>query len=94
MDINIKSYRVIIKGIVQGVNFRNFTKMEAERIGVKGYVSNTHDGHVEAFFEGEEEKIKELISIVHIGPVHAKVKEVKLYEQDSLSNFKDFRVIK
>jgi acylphosphatase len=89
-----KSYRVIIKGIVQGVNFRNFTKIEADRIGVKGYVQNTHDGHVEAFFEGEEERIKELVSMVHVGPAHAKVKEVKLYEQDSLSNFKDFRVIR
>ncbi len=89
-----KSYRVIIKGIVQGVNFRNFTKKEADRIGVNGYVKNTHDGHVEAFFEGEEERIKELISMVHVGPAHAKVKEVKLYEQDSLSNFKDFRVIR
>lgn len=49
----IKSYRVLIKGIVQGVSFRKFTKKEADRIGVKGYVRNTHDGHVEAFFEGE-----------------------------------------
>lgn len=90
----IKSYRVIIKGIVQGVNFRNFAKLEADRIGIKGYVRNTHDGHVEAFFEGEEDRIKEMISTVHIGPPYAKVKEVKLYEQESLSNFKDFKVLR
>ena len=90
----LKSYRVIIKGIVQGVNFRNFTKLEAERIGVKGYVMNTHDGHVEAFFEGGEEQIKEMIASVHVGPPSSRVKEVKLYEQDSLSNFKDFKILK
>ena len=90
----LKSYRVIIKGIVQGVNFRNFTKLEAERIGVKGYVMNTHDGHVEAFFEGGEEQIKEIIASVHVGPPSSRVKEVKLYEQDSLSNFKDFKILK
>lgn len=89
-----KSYRVIIKGIVQGVNFRNFTKLEADRIGIKGYVKNTHDGHVEAFFEGEEDGIKEMVATVHIGPPSSKVKEVKLYEQESLSNFKDFKVIR
>ncbi len=89
-----KSYRVIIKGIVQGVNFRNFTKLEADRIGIKGYVKNTHDGHVEAFFEGEENRIKEMVAKVHIGPPSSKVKEVKLYEQESLSNFKDFKVIR
>lgn len=89
-----KSFRVIIKGIVQGVNFRNFIKIQADRIGIKGYVRNTHDGHVEAFFEGEEERIKEIISTVHVGPPYSKVKEVKLYEQDSLSNFKDFKVLR
>ncbi|MHB1660663.1 MAG: acylphosphatase [bacterium] len=90
----VKSYRAVIKGIVQGVNFRNFTKLEAERIGVKGYVRNTHDGHVEAFFEGEEEKIKEMIASVHVGPPSCRVKEVKLYEQDSLSDFNDFKIIR
>ena len=90
----LKSYRVIIKGIVQGVNFRNFTKLEAERIGIKGYVMNTHDGHVEAFFEGGEEQIKEMIASVHVGPPSSRVKEVKLYEQESLSNFKDFKILR
>ena len=90
----LKSYRVIIKGIVQGVNFRNFTKLEAERIRVKGYVMNTHDGNVEAFFEGGEEQIKEMIASVHVGPPSSRVKEVKLYEQNDLSNFKDFKILK
>ncbi len=90
----LKSYRVIIKGIVQGVNFRNFTKLEAERIGIKGYVMNTHDGHVEAFFEGDEESIKEMIASVHVGPPSSRVKEVKLYEQDGISNFKDFKILR
>ena len=90
----LKSYRVIIKGIVQGVNFRNFTKLEAERIGIKGYVMNTHDGHVEAFFEGDEERIKEIIASVHVGPPSSKVKEVELYEQDGLSNFKAFKILR
>jgi acylphosphatase len=92
--MTVKSYRAVIKGIVQGVNFRNFTKLEAERIGVKGYVRNTHDGHVEAFFEGEEEKIKEMIASVHVGPPSSRVKEVKLYEQDNLSDFNDFKIIR
>ena len=92
--MTVKSYRVIIKGIVQGVNFRNFTMLEAERIGIKGYVRNTHDGHVEAFFEGEEDKIKQMIASVHVGPPSSRVKEVKLYEQDGLSNFKEFKIIR
>ncbi len=90
----MKSYRVLIKGVVQGVNFRYFTFKEAERIGVKGYVKNTSEGHVEAHFEGEEEKIKEMISRVKIGPPSSMVKEVELFEQSDLLNFKDFRIIR
>ncbi|HEC25677.1 MAG TPA: acylphosphatase [bacterium] len=90
----VKSYKAVIKGIVQGVNFRNFTKLEADRIGIKGYVRNTADGHVEAFLEGEEDLIREIVSIVHTGPLHSTVNEVKLYEQKNLSNFKDFKVIR
>lgn len=90
----VKSFRVLVKGIVQGVNFRNFTLREAERIGVKGYVRNTIDGHVEAFFEGDEEKLKEMFSMLHIGPPYSKVKEVILFEQEKLYDFKDFRVIR
>ncbi len=90
----VKSYKAVIKGIVQGVNFRNFTKLEADKAGIKGYVRNTADGHVEAFLEGEEYLIKEMVSAVHAGPPHSIVNEVKLYEQENLSNFKDFKVIR
>lgn len=92
--MTVKSYRVVIKGIVQGVNFRNFTKLEAQRLGVRGYVRNTFDGDVEAYFEGEEDRLKEIIASVHIGPPSSRVKEIKLYEQDGLSDFNDFKIIR
>ncbi len=92
--MGLKAYRVIIKGIVQGVNFRYFVKTEADRLNIKGFVKNTLDGHVEAFFEGEEENIKEIISLSHIGPSNARVKEVKLYEQESPFNFKEFTIMR
>ncbi|GFE54330.1 acylphosphatase organ-common type isozyme variant 1 [Babesia ovis] len=38
------NYRVY--GRVQGVFFRKFTKQEADRLGIKGFVKNDNDGTV------------------------------------------------
>ncbi len=92
--MKIKSYRIIIKGTVQGVNFRNFTKLEADKIGVKGYVRNISDGNVEACLEGEADKIRKMLSTISSGPPYAKVNKVELCEQVDLSNFEDFRIVR
>lgn len=49
-------------GRVQGVYFRAHTQREARRLGLTGWVRNEPDGTVEAFFEGDEGRIKEIIS--------------------------------
>ena len=40
------SYRIVVKGIVQGVGFRPFVYREAIRFGIRGFVCNTPDGVV------------------------------------------------
>ena len=44
--------RVVVRGDVQGVFFRDSTRKEAESRGVSGSVTNRPDGAVEAVFEG------------------------------------------
>ena len=39
---------LIVKGLVQGVYFRAFTKETADRLGLSGWVRNLPDGFVEA----------------------------------------------
>jgi len=69
--------RLQISGRVQGVWFREATRIEAERIGVSGWVRNCPDGSVEAVLEGPPDAVREMESWCHHGPPSARVIEVK-----------------
>lgn len=46
--------RVIVYGYVQGVGFRYFAQMNAQRFNVTGYVQNLYDGTVLMEVEGRD----------------------------------------
>ncbi|MHC1610157.1 MAG: acylphosphatase [Candidatus Methanospirareceae archaeon] len=83
---------VVITGRVQGVYFRYATREEANLRGVKGWVRNLSDGRVEAVFEGEKEKVEELIDFCHHGPPSARVSSVKVTWEDYTGDFKGFSI--
>jgi acylphosphatase len=70
--------RVLVRGRVQGVGFRYWTRGEAARLGVDGWVRNRADGSVEAEFEGDPSAISELIEILGRGPAGAVVSDVEV----------------
>ena len=74
----MKRVRVVVGGRVQGVGFRFFTRREAERLGVRGWVRNRDDGSVEAHFEGDDAAVDTLIACVRRGPSHAAVSRLEL----------------
>ena len=67
---------VIVEGRVQGVFFRHHTQETAFRLDLKGWVKNCWDGTVEALFEGDKDKVDEIIQWCHHGPSGASVKNV------------------
>ena len=83
---------VVVTGRVQGVYFRYATRDEADMRGVKGWVRNMRDGGVEAVFEGDKEKVAELIEFCHYGPPAAKVSAVKVTWEEYMGEFKDFSI--
>jgi acylphosphatase len=83
---------VLIQGRVQGVWFRASTKQKAEQLGLLGWVRNTADGHVEAVFEGNKQKIEEMIQWCHQGPPLSKVKNVQVTQQNPTYSFEDFSI--
>lgn len=54
--------RVRFYGRVQGVFFRANTCRKAKEMGINGWVKNMYDGSVEAVFEGDENRVKEIIN--------------------------------
>ncbi|MDI6690931.1 MAG: acylphosphatase [Candidatus Bathyarchaeota archaeon] len=83
---------VFVNGMVQGVFFRSKTQYEAKKRNVTGWVRNLPDGRVEAVFEGEEEKVKELINFCKRGPPGARVTSVDVRWETYTGEFKDFEI--
>ena len=65
-----------IRGLVQGVGYRNALHREATRLGIKGWVRNRSDGSVEALLAGPAPALDELIAWARRGPPAARVSEV------------------
>ena len=71
---------LVISGRVQGVYYRESMRMEAERLGVAGWVRNRRDGAVEALLQGEADAVEALIRWARVGPPAARVTGVEIDE--------------
>lgn len=81
--------RIVARGRVQGVFFRDSTRRRAESLGVAGWVTNRPDGAVEAVFEGDPEAVSALVRWCSEGPRGAHVQSVDetSEEPEGLSGF-------
>jgi acylphosphatase len=81
--------RVVIRGRVQGVFFRDSAQRRAEAAGVAGWVTNRADGAVEAVFEGEPPDVEAMVDFCRRGPSRAEVVDVEVSEEEpeGLSGF-------
>lgn len=81
-----------VQGRVQGVFFRAFVQVNAQRLGLSGYVRNLHDGSVEVLAEGRKTQLDKLIEFLKTGPPHAVVREVTEEWSEYTGNFTDFNI--
>ncbi len=76
--------RVVVRGRVQGVFFRDTCRQQAEDAGVRGWVRNRADGSVEAVFEGAEPAVERLVRWARQGPPQAEVEGMEVYDETAV----------
>ncbi|MCP8304950.1 MAG: acylphosphatase [archaeon] len=85
--------QVYISGLVQGVFFRSNTRKMALKLGLKGCVRNLRDGRVEAVFEGERDKVLEMLQWCRGGPPSAQVTDVSVKLGKYEGKFTTFEIL-
>jgi acylphosphatase len=78
----MKRRRVVVRGQVQGVFFRDSCRRRAEEAGVAGSIRNRSDGAVEAVFEGADEAVDDVVRWCGSGPPSARVEAVEVTEEE------------
>ncbi|HWE57606.1 MAG TPA: acylphosphatase [Acidimicrobiales bacterium] len=82
--------RVLVRGRVQGVGYRQSCADQARRYGVAGWVRNRSDGTVEAVFEGDAAAVAAMVAWCREGPRWAGVEDVETTVEtvESLTGFR------
>lgn len=88
----MKRLNATVRGRVQGVSFRYYTREQGRRLGLTGWVRNERDGSVTVVAEGPEEKLKQLLSYLHRGPTAARVDEVESWWSEARQQIQGFEV--
>ena len=84
----------LVKGRVQGVGFRWFVQREAAELGLRGWVRNTDDGHVEVVAMGEPAELAELKDALRKGSRGSRVDAVIEHElaESEAENLEAFQI--
>lgn len=67
---------LVVHGRVQGVSFRYYARLTADRLGVRGWVCNERDGSVSAHAEGDPDAVEQFVDWCWQGPPSAVVRRV------------------
>ncbi len=84
--MEIRRISVIVKGLVQGVYFRYFTREAAVKTGVSGWVRNLPNGDVQIEAQADEDKLELFLKYVRKGPELSRVENTEVTDLPVLEN--------
>ncbi|UKT63221.1 acylphosphatase [Pedobacter mucosus] len=89
----MKHLNIIITGKVQGVGFRETTKIIANQMMVTGFARNEKDGSVYIEAEAEDIFLEEFVNWCNEGPDRSRVESVVTTEGE-VKNYRNFEILK
>lgn len=75
--MELKHFKIIVSGKVQGVFYRACAKEKADEWNIKGFVRNEPNGDVYIEAEAEEDVLYKFIKWCNMGPARAKVDRIE-----------------
>jgi len=91
---HVERMEAIVHGVVQGVFFRNNTRLRADQLGLVGSVANRPDGTVHVIAEGPRSLLKDLATWLRVGPETAIVDRVDLSWTSATGSYRSFWVLR
>jgi acylphosphatase len=89
----MKSYSIVVSGVVQGVFYRASAKVEADRLSLRGFARNEKDGSVYIEVSGEDTQLENFFDWCRHGPPRAVVDNCAI-KNIPLKDFKEFEIRK
>ena len=101
MNVNnheIATVGVTVRGRVQGVGFRMFIAMTADRLNVSGWVKNLPDGPVRLEATAPRPILDKLVTALSLGPRGSRIEQVETEilgapGENRAENNKGFRIL-
>lgn len=91
----MKELEATIYGKVQGVGFRAYTKKQAKKLDLVGWVKNMADGTVRTVVQGPEEDLETFAKKIKAGPYFSEVQDIDIRMSDKLQDrMSEFKVVK
>lgn len=77
---SVRAVEIVAFGRVQGVGFRWQCLMEAQRLGLVGWVTNKSDGSVKIFAQGDSAAVEQLMQWANSDPGFIRVDRLNVQE--------------
>jgi acylphosphatase len=87
-----KRLHIFVTGRVQGVFFRQATRVIAIENNVTGWIKNLNDGRVEILIEGEEKSMDSVVEWCSLGPANSRVDDIQIFEEKFVDEYENFEV--
>lgn len=88
----MKTYKIIVSGVVQGVGFRYFCYKKATEFNITGYAKNLPNGNVEVTAQGNDGLVMDFINELKTGPRYSQVKSVNIEQFDGENEYSQFSI--